>query len=292
MSLNPAMWAMMLIEVCLWSVLCALFRKKKLHKRFPTMGGYLVLRAFSTPLLFTELWIQSHPAAHLWYAAYFFTYWPTYIAGTVLLFFVSLEVFRSALVGFTGLQRFGTIIFYWAAAISVIVSLSTVNRTNPGMMLLGEISFKLMRAVSIIELCLLAFLCISMNALRLSVRDMSFGIALGFGVLSASDFITVSLLNWNSSLIDPVQFVGEAITLCVIGVWIAYAALPEKAQVPIVVSAGSTIYRWNEIASAFGHKGTNVAVQQPATTGFFLTDVEQVVEKVLARNLQESETKS
>ena len=46
-----------------------------------------------------------------------------------------------------------------------------------------------MRSVSILELCLLAFLCLSMNALHLSVRDMAFGIALGFGLMSANDFI-------------------------------------------------------------------------------------------------------
>ena len=54
--------------------------------------------------------------------------------------------------------------------------------------------------------------------------------------------------------------------------------------------ANSTIYRWNEIAAALGH-GTQVAVQQPANS-FFLTDVERVVEKVLTRNLQGSESKS
>jgi hypothetical protein len=31
-----------------------------------------------------------------------------------------------------------------------------------------------------------------MNALRLSVRDMAFGIALGFGVMSANDFVLAS----------------------------------------------------------------------------------------------------
>jgi hypothetical protein len=51
---------------------------------------------------------------------------------------------------------------------------------------------RLMRSVSIVELCLLAFLCLSMNALHLSVRDMAFGIALGFGVMSSSDFIIAS----------------------------------------------------------------------------------------------------
>ncbi len=49
-----------------------------------------------------------------------------------------------------------------------------------------------MRSVSILELCLLAFLCLSMNALRLSARDMAFGIALGFGLMSANDFILAS----------------------------------------------------------------------------------------------------
>jgi hypothetical protein len=50
----------------------------------------------------------------------------------------------------------------------------------------------LMRSVSILELCLLAFLCLSMNALRLSVRDMAFGIALGFGLMSRTT------LSWSS----------------------------------------------------------------------------------------------
>jgi hypothetical protein len=53
----------------------------------------------------------------------------------------------------------------------------------------------------------------------------------------------------------------------------------------------STIYRWNEIASALGHTGTQVAVQQPADS-FFLTDVEKVVEKVLSKNLKRRESES
>jgi hypothetical protein len=130
-----------------------------------------------------------------------------------------------------------------------------------------------------------------MNALQLSPRDMAFGVALGFGVMSANDFILASLISWNSSLTAPLQFVYEAVVLGTIGIWLAYAALPEPARRPVVVAANSTIYRWNEIASALGHKGTNVAV--PATANsFFLTDVEKVVEKVLTRNLKESETRS
>jgi hypothetical protein len=52
--------------------------------------------------------------------------------------------------------------------------------------------------------------------------------------------------------------------------------------------ANSTILRWNEIASALGHTGTQVSVQ-PAE-GFVLTDVERVVEGVLRRNLENRES--
>jgi hypothetical protein len=79
--------------------------------------------------------------------------------------------------------------------------------------------------------------------------------------------------------------------LASVALWAVYVAVPERARKPIVVPASSTIYRWNEIASALGHKGTKIAV--PATANsFFLTDVEKVVDKVLTRSLHESESNS
>jgi hypothetical protein len=154
-----------------------------------------------------------------------------------------------------------------------------------------DIANSLMRSGSLMELCLLAFLCLAMSALQLSIRDISFGLALGFGVLAANDFIGSALIKFNSSLNEPFQYVYQAIALLALGVWIAYAAMPEPVRKPVVVAANSTIYRWNEIASALGHKGANIAVPQPANS-FFLTDVEKVVEKVLTRNLKETESKA
>ena len=58
-----------------------------------------------------------------------------------------------------------------------------------------------MRSVSVLELCLLAFLCLSMNALRMSVRDMAFGIALGFGIMSTEPF--------HPFLLEFPHYVGE-----------------------------------------------------------------------------------
>jgi hypothetical protein len=286
------MSAMSVAEFALWAVLGFLFWSKKLHRRFPAMWAYLVLRVSSMPVLLLLLFGQSrHWFNDYCYVIYFFAYWAVYLASVTMLFFICIEVFRSALSAFSGLMKFGIVAFRWAAMVSVIVSLASISYANRGILILPDVAFGLMRSVSILELCLLAFLCLSMNALRLSVRDMAFGIALGFGLMSTNDFILGSLATRSSSLIAPLQFVYQSLVLVALGIWVAYSALPEPARQPLVMPVNSTIYRWNEIASALGHTGTQVAVQQPADS-FFLTDVEKVVEKVLTKNLKRRESES
>jgi hypothetical protein len=294
MPLNVAMSAMSAAELVLWAALAILFFSKGLHRRFPAMGYYLALRAISTPVLMLVLYEESRPWGidHHMGQIYYFGFFATYLASTVLLFFICIEVFRSALAAFPGIAKLAIVIFRWAAVVSMIVSLTSISYGgHKGIYIIADVSYGLMHSVSVLELCLLAFLCLSMNALRLTVRDLSFGIALGFGVMSSADFILASWISRAASLTDPLQFVYESLILGTLGIWMVYGILPEPARRPVLMPASSTIYRWNEIASALGHTGTKVAVQQPANS-FFLSDVERVVEKVLARNMKgrESET--
>jgi hypothetical protein len=278
-------------EFALWCVLAFLFWRRKLSRRFPAMGTYLALRVFTTPILLAAFWVYSQPWGRNYYGVYFFGYWASYIASAILLFVICMEVFRSALSAFAGLMKFGLVVFRWAVLASVIVTFSSVNFAHRGILALADIAYGLMRSVSILELCLLAFLCLSMNALRLPVRDVAFGISLGFGMMSANDFIQSLVVSKFTTLTAPEQFIYESLMLVSLGVWVAYCALPEPVRKPVVMPVNSTIYRWNEIASALGHTGTQVAAQQPANS-FFLTDVERVVEKVLNRNLKGSESES
>jgi hypothetical protein len=202
-----------------------------------------------------------------------------------------MEVFRSALSAFSGIQRLGTVAFRWAALISVIVSLSTISFEHPRILLIPAIAFRLMRSVSILELCLLAFLCLSMNALRLSVRSMAFGIALGLGLMSANDFVESLLVSIYAPMTASWQFVYESVILATLGMWVTYCALPEPVRQPVMVPVNSLIFRWNEIACALGHTGTQVGVQQPAS-GFFLTDAERTVEEALSRKLKSRESET
>jgi len=291
MSSELAMSLLSALEFLLSAALAFVFWKKGLQRRFPSMSAYLALRVASTPVLSLLLMghlLSSQQMQRNCEFTYFLLFWAVYILSAALLFFVCMEVFRSALSSLPGLMKFGLVIFRWAAVVSLIVTFSSISYTRRGLLSIPDIASGLMRSVSLLELCLLAFLCLSMNALRLSVRDMAFGIALGFGLMSANDFVVVSLLNSNSTLTAPLQFVYQSFVLGALGTWIAYAALPELARRPVVMPVNSTIYRWNEIASALGHPGTQIAVQQ--SNGFFLTDVEKVVEKVLNRSLKGRES--
>jgi hypothetical protein len=289
MPLNFWMSAMSVAEFLLWSTLAFVFWKKGLQKRFPALNIYLLLRVCSMPALLTLLYIQAQTWGHQYFRYYFFSSWAVYILSAISLFFVTLEIFRSVLSSFSGLMRLGTIVFRWVALVSAVASLGSVSYTHPSLALLPDFALALMRSVSILELCLLAFLCLCINALQLSFRDLAFGFGLGFGLMSANDLIVSAFIPSSSTLNAPLQYAYQAVTLLIVGSWAAYCAMPESIRKPVVMPASSTIYRWNEIASALGH-GTKVAVRQPAN-GFFLTDVERVVEKVLTRNLQSESSK-
>jgi hypothetical protein len=279
------MSVMTILELMLWTVVGVMFWSKKLHLRFPVLSRYLALRVAAAPVLEIALQLQTHYPK--FFPVYFFLFWGVYLASAIMLLFVCVELFRSALSGFSGLMRFGTVIFRWAVVLSVVSCLATMS-FHRGLLMFSDIAIGLMRAVSIVELGLLAFVCLSMNALQLSYRSLCFGFPLGFGILSTSDFICANLFPTWTNFQAVSQFASEGFTLAVLALWVAYVAHPEPARKPIVVSADSTLYRWNEIASALGHKGTNVVtVPQGASTSFFLTDVEKVVDKVLTRQLKE-----
>ena len=283
------MSAMSITEFLLWAALAFVFWKKGLVHRFPAMAAYLGLHLVATPALLLVLYLRAMPGNNFLYNFYFFGYFAVYIASAILILFICIEIFRSALAAFPGLMKIGIVIFRWAIVVSVILTFSSISFSHRGRLMIADIAYSLMRSVSVLELCLLAFLCLSMNALRLTVRDMAFGVALGFGLMSANDFASASLLSAHMPMTAPIEFTYQALVLLSLGVWITYSLIPARIRKPVVLPASSAIYRWNEIASALGHTGTQVAMQH-SSNGFFLSDVEMVVDKVLTRNRNSRES--
>jgi hypothetical protein len=283
------------VKVTLAVVLAYLFWNRGLTRRYPAMAAYLGLNLASCMLslanIVTPNWLGFVPFD---LNAYIFK--ALFVVSNILLYFICQEVFRSALSPFSGLMKFGMVAFHWVVLVSLIVGLSTIHIDRSLLSsganlshLITVIGSGLIRSLTILELSLLAFLCLTMGALRLSARDAAFGISLGFGVLSASDFISSTLTTAFPATTSSIQNGTEIVLLMVVCIWIAYFALPDNSRKTMVIPVNSTIYRWNEIATALGHSGTRVAARQTAN-GFFLSDVERVVEMVLARNLKSNES--
>jgi hypothetical protein len=279
---------MCVAEAILWIALAFLFWKKKMHGRFPAMAAFLGLHVAASTFLIAALLLGARPEYAILHSLQPYILWGVYYASAALLLVICFEIFCAALAGLPGLMHFGVAIFRWVCVAAAVVCLTSAPVVHLTLRNLNSVCFSLARTVGILELCLLAFLCLNLKGLRLSVRDSAFGLALGFGLLAANDFVAAVVAANFAGPTDLLNLIHQAVLLVSLAFWTVYFLLPEPDRKLLVLPVNSALYRWNEIASALGHTGTQVAVQQPANS-FFLSDVEKVVETVLQRTLPPAE---
>jgi hypothetical protein len=237
MTPQIAMTLLCVIESGLWILIGFLFWRRKLQKCFPAMGWYIAIHALAGPI-FNALMIRDHPPNRQIYAlSNFSLYWTVYILSAVTLFFVYIEVYCSASEGNQELKRLGVIPFRWLAIVLAIIFASSVPITQLRISIIPDLVFSLMRYVSVVGLCLAAYLFISMKALRLSRSSPSFGIVLGFAWQSINDLFISSLITRKTTKYDPIQFVYESLTLAGMCIWVVYFSLPEREAASLVSQA-------------------------------------------------------
>ena len=261
------------------------FVKGRDKKEFPTFAAYLVWRISSILALNVLLYEHNifHIDRHHAYAAYYYAYIVSYLAGAGMIFFVIRQMFGIIMAPLPGLKRLGLIAFKWVAISSVVLALaSVVFPMGSGKSLFVSIPIDLMRCVSLLQLSLLAFLAVSVQTLGLSYRSRAFGISMGFGLLACMDFLATALAFQHPNLSSTINLVAQAGTDIALLLWTIYFALPEPARQPITLPVSSPLLKWNEIAMALGHPPPQVALSQ--SSEFFLDDVEKVVDRILARN--------
>jgi len=255
-------------------------------KRFPAITFYLGLRLLSGVILlgllnahhFTSISVD----AQTW--AYVYVYWTAYISGAVAIFFALQEIFNELMSPVPGLQRLWIIAFRWVGVATVVISVSSVLPAHSSGNLFTSVSLQLMKCTSIMELCLLSFLALTVHSLGRSFRSILFGVGLGFGMEAASQLIASALLARHPGLYSVGNLVLEGVTIATFTIWTTYFSLPEPAaeRSAATLPVSSPLIRWNEIAKALGHSAPHVALGQ--SQAFFLQDVEKVVDKILTKN--------
>jgi len=279
------------LDVLLSVAVCAAFSRPSLRRHYPWMFAYLSVRAI-TGVIVAFLFYGPLLASPMTYTKiYFVVYWTSTLVSAALLFLSCLDVYRQAMAPLPGLARMGNTVFTWAALASILVTATTftsVALSGPGTMM--KIGLQLLRCAGATELCLLALLLLSMKAIGLSPRSRPLGFALGLGLMAAIDCAESIVTMLQVTATPAVQSAFEASSIVTLSIWFAYSALPEPARKTVTVPVNSAIYKWDQIASALGHKGTQV-VMQPSHS-FFLVDVEKVVDRAFSRTLKSKESES
>jgi hypothetical protein len=278
----PTLTRALIVIEPFWGVLALLaFLKAGMANRFPAMRNLLYLRIVAaivlTLILNAPHFTSMEESAR--YSSYFYTYWFFYIAGAIATFFVLQEIFTHVLEPVPGLRRLGLIAFRWVSIISVIVSVLHGQMILPKIPLLAS---EVMRCISILELCLLAFLVLSIHSLGLSFHSRAFGICLGFGMQAVMEMIGSAFPG--TQIYSTTNFFVALVGMITWLTWTGYFLLPKKEaeHVGVALPVTSPLLRWNEIAKALGHSTPHVAVG--STGGFFLQDVEKVVDRVMTKN--------
>jgi len=257
-------------------------------KRFPAVTSYLGFRCLTDAGLYFILEEQHFFAVSVQTQTltYIYAYWTCYLVGAVLIFFALQEIFKAVMQPVPGLQRLGLITFRWVgiATAVILIGMAILPKYGSSDAFFATLNLQLMRCVSILEICLLAYLALSVHSLGRSFRGRTFGIGLGFGLEAAGELISSAMRStpgsiWSSANL-VLMFTGTAAVL----VWMVYFILPEAAEErgPITLPATSPLLRWNDIASALGQRPAHVSLGS-ASSAFFLQDVEQVVDKFLTK---------
>lgn len=257
--------------------------RSKAHKTYPALVGYLAL-SLLFGISFGILPYGPHSInGNVRYMWYFWGYWTTYLASAALLLLTIQSIFRQIMAPLPGLSRLGVLAFRWVVCISIIVAIgSSYMPTAMNSQPLVVIASEIMRCVSIIELCLLAFVTLVVQKLGLSYRSRPFGIALGFGMMASMEFVLSAIGFRHEGAFTVTNIAAQASGVLALALWAYYFAKPEPARLPVLLPISSSLLRWNEVALALGHAGAQTTAT-PAHE-FFLSDVEKVVEKVLIKN--------
>lgn len=277
--------------VLILAALVAFLRSGFAH-RLPAMRNYLVFHLASMSVMVGILklhhFIRISETTQCY--LYFYAYWGVYLVTAVLIFFVVQEIYAELMRPVPQLKRLGMMAFRWASCISGVVALTiAVSATVlPAKELAERLIYTaqlMMHCVDTIELCMLGFVALTIHHLGRSFRSPMFGISLGFGLQAAMEFGVLSFDKWNHAQVwSSSELVLQVSITVVLLTWTTYFILPEPVSEREVsyIAAQSPILRWNDVAQALGHSSPRVATG--TSTGFFLQDVERVVDRVMARN--------
>jgi len=210
------------VQPMLQLVVAAVLWRRKIHRQFPVFFSFLLAQI--------AIFAATFPVYGRNDTWYFWLFWIGEAVNAVLGFKVIHEIFLDVFRPYYALRDLGTPVFKWAGMVMLLVSVVVAASNSFTQYPLIHAVTTLERSVRTVQVGLILFLVIFARFLGVSRKQISFGIALGFGLFAATDLALYALYSG--------RFVGRSIMNLIsmssydlsIVVWLAYSSLAAFAR--------------------------------------------------------------
>jgi energy-converting hydrogenase Eha subunit E len=207
----------------------------RLHKKFPVFFTFALTQIAIFAVQFPVYQWGSRDA-------YFYAFWIPMSLNLVIEFKIIHEVFLDIFRPYHALKDLGTALFKWAALIMILVSVVMIS-ISPGWddpvvktVLIAH------RCVRVIQCGMVLFLLAFSTPLGFSWKRLSFGIAMGFGILAAMELLTNALYSGTHISLNVVNVLNMTAYNSGVSIWLLYSWLNSRDyRVPVLVPQ-----RWDE----------------------------------------------
>jgi hypothetical protein len=217
-----ALWSFHpVIEICL----AVIMYRRKVHRQYPIFFAYILFQVMQFAILF-PIYLSQGVSGSYWFA-----YWAAAVISWVFGFKIIQEVFFEILRPFPALQGAGGVMFRWVTtttALSMFLLIAAVPSNSPsaGLLIYAE------RFARFAQCALILFILMFARFIRVSWRQPSIGIVLGYGSFAGVEIFVFLLYSGrvvDRVVLDLVNAVAYNLTLVV---WTAYIAFPAPNPSP------------------------------------------------------------
>ncbi len=247
--------------------------RRKMYKDFPFFTAFLIFQMVSVFVLFPA---YNFASDHFFYHYWFYFNWTASFVEFSLGFKVLHEICIDIFSPYRALKDLGTVLFRWGVLVMLLVGVVVAASAKTDLPMLAQVGIAMQRCVRVSQLGLVLFLLSFSSHLGMRWKHRSFGLALGFGFISATELFVFALRYSNRGFIS--RNAADVATLMAfdisVMIWFAYcwmvqspAAVPESTRLKT--------QRWDR---SFGE------MQNPQTTDSLIPMFEGMVDRALARS--------
>jgi hypothetical protein len=239
MALSSAIYGLWVASICLQTLLGIVLLAKKSWGKFPFFTSYALFNLCEVIACYL-----SRGNGTL-----YFRVWSSFESVSILLGLgVVYEIFHTIFVQHPALRRLASLLFAASVLLLLAVGGFVIWTKSPsGAKSMISAVLIVAEATRILEVGLLMFLFVFASAFGLHWRQATFGIALGLGICTAVELLSVTMQSeWGASgsvlLLNLGRMLAFNISLLI---WIGYIVVPERAHVSEMPETAQ-LEQWNQ----------------------------------------------